>query len=51
MTVKELIEVLKQLPQDLEVLDFSYDKVEGVCVKKIYKRPSDVEEVEVAIVE
>ena len=29
MTVKELIEKLKEMPQDLEVYDYSYEKVTG----------------------
>lgn len=29
MKVSELIELLKTMPQDFEVIDFSYDKVDG----------------------
>ena len=29
MTVKEFIKKLEEMPQDLEVYDFSYEKVEG----------------------
>ena len=29
MTVKEFIDKLKEMPQDLEVYDWSYEKVEG----------------------
>lgn len=32
MTVKEFIKKLEEMPQDLEIYDFSYEKVEGCHV-------------------
>ena len=34
MTVKELINKLEEMPQDLEVYDFSHEKVYGCHVQK-----------------
>lgn len=33
MTVKELIDILKEFPEDMEVMDMSFMDIESVCEK------------------
>lgn len=51
MTVRELINTLQEMPQDLPVYDFSYEEVNGCHVNDEFYDPKTDEDIVVVMID
>lgn len=51
MTVRELINKLQEMPQDLPVYDFSYEEVNGCHVDTEFYQPKTDEDIAVVMID
>ena len=51
MTVRELINTLQEMPQDLPVYDFSYEEVNGCNVNDEFYDPKTDEDIVVVMID
>jgi len=51
MTVRELINKLQEMPQDLPVYDFSYEEVNGCHIDTEFYQPKTDEDIAVVMID